>query len=105
MSFKFIRQLPAPEEIKEQYPVPEHLVKLKADRDAMIADVFTGKSDKFIVIVGPCSADNEPALLDYVERRKFDISNGCRPVMVLFFCKIIILCIAYMRIYVIINVS
>lgn len=68
MSFKFIRQLPAPEEIKEQYPVPEHLVKLKAARDAMIADVFTGKSDKFIVIVGPCSADNEPALLDYVER-------------------------------------
>lgn len=68
MSFKFIRQLPAPEEIKEQYPVPEHLVKLKADRDAKIADVFTGKSDKFIVIVGPCSADNEPALLDYVER-------------------------------------
>lgn len=68
MSFEFIRKLPAPSEIKEQYPVPEHLVKLKAERDEMIADVFTGKSDKFLVIVGPCSADNEPALLDYVER-------------------------------------
>ncbi len=68
MSFEFIRKLPAPSEIKEQYPVPEHLVKLKAKRDEMIADVFTGKSDKFLVIVGPCSADNEPALLDYVER-------------------------------------
>lgn len=68
MSFEFIRKLPAPAEIKEQYPVPEHLVKLKAERDAMIADVFTGKSDKFLAIIGPCSADNEPALLDYVER-------------------------------------
>lgn len=68
MSFEFIRKLPAPSEIKEQYPVPEHLVKLKVERDEMIADVFTGKSDKFLVIVGPCSADNEPALLDYVER-------------------------------------
>ncbi len=68
MSFEFIRKLPAPSEIKEQYPVPEHLVKLKAERDEMIANVFTGKSDKFLVIVGPCSADNEPALLDYVER-------------------------------------
>ena len=68
MSFEFIRKLPAPSEIKEQYPVPEHLVKLKAESDEMIANVFTGKSDKFLVIVGPCSADNEPALLDYVER-------------------------------------
>lgn len=68
MSFEFIRKLPAPSEIKEQYPVPESLAKMKAERDAMIADVFTGKSDKFLAIVGPCSADNEPALLDYVER-------------------------------------
>lgn len=68
MSFEFIRKLPAPAEIKEQYPVPEHLVKLKSERDSMIADVFTGKSDKFLAIIGPCSADNEPALLDYVER-------------------------------------
>ena len=68
MSFEFIRKLPAPEEIKEQYPVPENLAKIKAERDAMIAHVFTGKSDKFLAIVGPCSADNEPALLDYVER-------------------------------------
>lgn len=68
MSFEFIRKLPAPEEIKEQYPVPENLAKIKAERDAMIAHVFTGNSDKFLAIVGPCSADNEPALLDYVER-------------------------------------
>ncbi len=68
MSFEFIRKLPAPSEIKEQYPVPEKLAAMKAQRDGMIADVFTGKSDKFLVIVGPCSADNEPALLDYVER-------------------------------------
>lgn len=68
MSFEFIKKLPTPSEIKEQYPVPSHLTELKANRDAMISDVFTGKSDKFLAIVGPCSADNEPALLDYVER-------------------------------------
>lgn len=68
MSFEITRELPEPAEIKAQYPVPEHLIQLKAKRDAMISDVFTGKSDKFLAIVGPCSADNEPALLDYVER-------------------------------------
>ncbi|MBQ9700945.1 MAG: 3-deoxy-7-phosphoheptulonate synthase [Lachnospiraceae bacterium] len=68
MSFKFIRQLPTPEEIKKQYPVPEQLVELKKNRDAQIADIFTGKSDKFLLIIGPCSADNEDAVLDYVSR-------------------------------------
>ena len=68
MSFEFLRKLPSPSEIKEQYPVPGNLAIMKAERDAMIKDVFTGKSDKFLAIVGPCSADNEPALLDYVER-------------------------------------
>ena len=68
MSFEFLRKLPSPSEIREQYPVPGNLAIMKAERDAMIKDVFTGKSDKFLAIVGPCSADNEPALLDYVER-------------------------------------
>jgi len=68
MSFEFIRQLPSPQEIKEQYPVPEHLVELKEKRDALIKSVFTGESDKFILIIGPCSADNEDSVLDYVSR-------------------------------------
>ena len=68
MSFEFVRKLPTPQEIKEQYPVPAELVALKENRDKQIADVFTGKSDKFLLIIGPCSADNEDAVLDYVSR-------------------------------------
>jgi 3-deoxy-7-phosphoheptulonate synthase len=68
MSFEFIRKLPTPAEIKEMYPLPADLAKIKSERDAMIADVFTGKSDKFLMIIGPCSADNETAVLDYVNR-------------------------------------
>ena len=68
MSFEFIRKLPTPAAIREQYPLPKNLVELKKQRDSEIADVFTGKSDKFIMIIGPCSADNEPAVLDYVSR-------------------------------------
>ena len=59
MSFEFVAKLPTPTEIKEQYPVPEEIKTLKAKRDSEIADVITGKSDKLLVIIGPCSADNE----------------------------------------------
>ena len=68
MSFEFLRKLPTPAEIKEQFPLPEHLVKLKAERDEQIKKVFTGESDKFLMIIGPCSADNEDAVCDYVSR-------------------------------------
>lgn len=68
MSFKFIRELPSPDEIKKEYPVPVKLAQIKAERDKEIADVFTGKSDKFLMIIGPCSADNETAVLEYVTR-------------------------------------
>jgi len=68
MSFEFIQKLPTPEEIRSKYPVPEHLQKLKTERDEMIRDVITGKSDKFLVIVGPCSADNEDSVCEYVSR-------------------------------------
>lgn len=68
MSFTFITQLPTPDEIKQQYPVPEEFARLKALRDAEIKDVITGKSDKFLVIIGPCSADNEDSVCDYISR-------------------------------------
>lgn len=68
MSFEFIKKLPTPEEIRSQYPVSEKVAQIKKNRDAMIRDVFTGKSDKFLVIIGPCSADNEDAVCDYVNR-------------------------------------
>ncbi len=68
MSFRYISQLPTPEEIREQFPVPAHLAELKKKRDQEIADVITGKSNKFLVIIGPCSADNEDAVCDYISR-------------------------------------
>lgn len=66
--YEFIRKLPTPEEIKEQFPVSSELIALKKQRDAEIRDVFTGKSNKFLLIIGPCSADNEIAVCDYVTR-------------------------------------
>ena len=70
MSMDFKRKLPIPKEIKEQYPVTEELAKIKAKRDADIKAVFTGESNKFLLIIGPCSADNEDAVLDYIGRLK-----------------------------------
>ncbi|MBE5864509.1 MAG: 3-deoxy-7-phosphoheptulonate synthase [Lachnospiraceae bacterium] len=68
MSFEFIRKLPTPAEIKEEYPLPAGLAELKEKRDAEIRDVITGKSNKFLLIIGPCSADNEDSVCDYVSR-------------------------------------
>ena len=66
MNFK--RKLPIPKEIKEQYPLTAELAQVKARRDREIADVFTGKSDRMVLIIGPCSADREDAVLEYCER-------------------------------------
>ena len=66
MNFK--RKLPIPKEIKEQYPLTAELSQVKARRDKEIADVFTGKSSKMVLIIGPCSADREDAVLEYCER-------------------------------------
>ena len=64
----FKRKLPIPKEIKEQYPLTAELSQIKARRDKEIADVFTGKSGKMVLIIGPCSADREDAVLEYCER-------------------------------------
>lgn len=68
MSFEFIKKLPTPDEIRNQYPLPDSLIKIKEERDAQIRDVITGASNKFLVIIGPCSADNEDAVCDYISR-------------------------------------
>ena len=64
----FKRKLPIPKEIKEQYPLTAELAQVKARRDKEIADVFTGKSGKMVLIIGPCSADREDSVLEYCER-------------------------------------
>lgn len=68
MSFTFMEKLPTPAQIKEEFPVPEEIKQIKLKRDKEIADVITGKSDKFMVIIGPCSADNADSVCDYLNR-------------------------------------
>ncbi len=68
MSMEFFRKLPIPKEIKEEYPVDAKMAAVKAERDAEIKKVFAGESDKFLLIIGPCSADHREPVLDYISR-------------------------------------
>ena len=68
MGLKYISNLPSPEEIIAEYPLRNDLKERKKEFDKTVADIFTGKSDKFLAIIGPCSADNEDSVLDYVMR-------------------------------------
>ena len=68
MNMEFLRKLPSPQELKEQFPVSAKIKALKEDRDRQIREVFEGKSDKLLLIIGPCSADNEDAVIDYISR-------------------------------------
>lgn len=68
MSFKYIRPLPSAEDIKKEYPLGNELTRIKLERDKEIANVITGKDDRFLVIIGPCSADNEDAVIEYINR-------------------------------------
>ena len=68
MGIKMIKRLPEPQELKEQLPLSETSVRLKAERDQEIRRIFTGESDKFVVIIGPCSADSEDSVLEYLDR-------------------------------------
>ena len=68
MNMDFIGKLPIPQEIKAQYPVPPEASAVKARRDAEIKNIFTGKDDRLLLVIGPCSADNEVSVLDYISR-------------------------------------
>ena len=68
MSMNIVRELPHPNEIKEEYPLSAELAAIKAKRDEEVKAVFRGDSDKFLLIIGPCSADNEDSVLDYILR-------------------------------------
>ena len=65
---QFKRKLPIPKEIKEQYPLSAEATALKEARDKEIADIFRGKDDRLVLIIGPCSADRADAVLDYIGR-------------------------------------
>ena len=68
MGMNFNRKMPEPAEIKKLYPLSEKIKEIKAARDKEIAQVFTGESQKFLLIIGPCSADKDEPVMDYVHR-------------------------------------
>ena len=68
MGMNFGRQLPLPEEVKREFALTETMIQAKAEQDQKIRDIFEGKSDKFLLIIGPCSADHSEPVLEYVSR-------------------------------------
>ncbi len=68
MQMEFKRKLPVPKELKEKFPLPENVKKIKEERDEIIQNIFTGKDDHFLLIIGPCSADREDSVLEYMTR-------------------------------------
>lgn len=70
MQMNFHRKLPLPQEVKNDYPLNERMAEAKAQRDTNIKAVFDGKSDKFLLIIGPCSADHSEPVLEYIGRLK-----------------------------------
>ena len=68
MNMEFYRKLPTPKELKEEFPASDKIQKIKAERDAEIRAIFEGKNDKLLLVIGPCSADREGAVLEYIGR-------------------------------------
>ena len=68
MAMNFHRKLPIPQEVKKEFPLTERMEQVKAKRDESIRDVFEGKSDKFILVIGPCSAERSEPVLEYISR-------------------------------------
>ena len=68
MGVTYVKEVISPEELLDKYPLSAKNKELKAIKDAEIKKVFTGESDKFLVIIGPCSADNEDSVCDYINR-------------------------------------
>lgn len=68
MSFSYLKKMPDPDTIKSEFDLTPEMKALKADRDQQIADIITGKDDRVLAIIGPCSADNEDSVCEYVNR-------------------------------------
>ena len=82
MEMEFKRKLPIPSEIKEMIPVDEKVHEIKKQRDEEIKNVFAGKSDKLILVIGPCSADREEPVIDYIHRLA-DVNNKVKDKLIL----------------------
>ena len=68
MNMEFYRKLPIPKDIKEQYPLSKELMAVKEKNDEAIRKIFTSETDKFLLVIGPCSADSEDSVIDYISR-------------------------------------
>ena len=68
MDMRFIRKLPIPRDLKNDFPVDDNIKAVKEDRDRQIREIFEGKDQRFILVIGPCSADREDAVLEYMEK-------------------------------------
>ena len=68
MNMQFFRKLPIPQQVKQDYPVTSEMEEIKKARDAEIQSIFKGESDKFILVIGPCSADHREPVLEYISR-------------------------------------
>ena len=68
MQMEFKRKLPIPQEIKREFPLSARVRQVKEERDRIIEDIFYGKDDRFLLVIGPCSADREDAVLEYMTR-------------------------------------
>ena len=68
MAMEFVRKMPLPQEIKRDYPADGQIKTLKEERDREISDILTGKDSRILLIIGPCSADREDAVLEYMLR-------------------------------------
>ena len=68
MSFTYLKPMPSPEEVKDMLPMTSKMQQIKKQNDSEIADIITGKDSRVLAIIGPCSADNEDAVCDYVSR-------------------------------------
>ena len=68
MQMEFIRKLPNPQDLKKQFPVSDSVHQVKEQRDREIVDIFAGRDHRLLLLIGPCSADREDAVLEYMAR-------------------------------------
>ena len=70
MSMHFVRKLPIPKKVKQLMPLTDEMIRVKEDLDGKVRDIFEGKSDQFLLIIGPCSADHSEPVMEYLSRLK-----------------------------------
>jgi len=68
MSFEYLRKIPSASEVISEFPLSDNLKKIKRERDKQIIDILKGESEKFLIVIGPCSADDQDAVCEYVSR-------------------------------------